>query len=160
MFLLFHSGTPGFWPPEWIQEGEYYAYPATTWSLGVLLFSLVCGKMPFNNDEEIVGGTLNFIPGLSKCEKMQQYHIEILHKAENLREMMLNCKQNLKSSDNFCLQSHCYLHSLSPSDQVVLGTGPYQTAKPQADQRTQVVHKRPSIPGSGECGKTDQTYLI
>ncbi|KAF4084342.1 hypothetical protein AMELA_G00127710 [Ameiurus melas] len=62
-----YAGTPDFWPPEWILQAEYYAYPATVWSLGILLFSIVCGEMPFMTDEEVVAGTLNFKPGLSKA---------------------------------------------------------------------------------------------
>ncbi|KAK3563341.1 hypothetical protein QTP86_021822 [Hemibagrus guttatus] len=61
-----YAGTPDFWPPEWIQQQEYYADHATVWSLGIFLFSIVCGEMPFSNEEEIVAGTLNFTPGLSE----------------------------------------------------------------------------------------------
>ncbi|XP_053489832.1 uncharacterized protein LOC128613213 isoform X1 [Ictalurus furcatus] len=62
-----YAGTPDFWPPEWILQQEYNAYPATVWSLGILLFSIVCGEMPFITDKEVVAGTLHFKPGLSKA---------------------------------------------------------------------------------------------
>lgn len=96
VFLLFHLGTPTFFPPEWILEHEYYAYSATVWSLGILLFSLVCGTMPFNSEREIVDGTLNFKPGLSKGEKIQKHYIKILQKPEHLRKIILKLQTNSK----------------------------------------------------------------
>ncbi|XP_068077007.2 serine/threonine-protein kinase pim-1 [Danio rerio] len=41
------SGTFLYIPPEYIFEGKYHANPATAWSLGILLFRLVCGRYPF-----------------------------------------------------------------------------------------------------------------
>ncbi|XP_053488730.1 serine/threonine-protein kinase pim-1-like [Ictalurus furcatus] len=72
-----YAGTPDFWPPEWILQQEYNAYPATVWSLGILLFSIVCGEMPFMTDEEVVAGTLHFKPGLSKaCHHLIEWCLE------------------------------------------------------------------------------------
>ncbi|XP_017331913.1 uncharacterized protein LOC108270092 isoform X2 [Ictalurus punctatus] len=72
-----YAGTPDFWPPEWILQQEYNAYPATVWSLGILLFSIVCGEMPFMTDEEVVAGTLQFKPGLSKaCHHLIEWCLE------------------------------------------------------------------------------------
>ncbi|XP_058246854.1 serine/threonine-protein kinase pim-2-like [Hemibagrus wyckioides] len=72
-----YAGTPDFWPPEWIQQQQYYADHATVWSLGILLYSLVCGEMPFSNEEEIVAGSLNFIPGLSEsCRHLINWCLE------------------------------------------------------------------------------------
>lgn len=61
-----------FWPPEWVLDNKYFAIPATVWSLGVVLFELVSGDLPFQNDEEIVDSYVPFVRSLSKGEKMQK----------------------------------------------------------------------------------------
>ncbi|XP_060776783.1 serine/threonine-protein kinase pim-1-like [Neoarius graeffei] len=72
-----YAGTPQFWPPEWIQQDAYYADSATVWGLGILLFSLVCGEMPFQNEEEIVDGSLHFKPSLSQaCHHLIKWCLE------------------------------------------------------------------------------------
>lgn len=47
-------------PPEWLCLGYYRQEPATVWSLGVLLYVMVCGCFPFRNDHDTVSGQLFF----------------------------------------------------------------------------------------------------
>ncbi|XP_033369132.1 serine/threonine-protein kinase pim-2-like [Parus major] len=58
--------TPEYSPPEWILFGCYRGQPATIWSLGILLYKLVCGHLPFHTNEDIIRGQLFFPPRVSQ----------------------------------------------------------------------------------------------
>ncbi|CAM4715478.1 unnamed protein product [Leuciscus chuanchicus] len=63
------SGTRRYCPPEYYTEGKYHGRPATVWSLGVLLFLLVCGRYPEPRDRQMIDEDTWSDPGLSNAPK-------------------------------------------------------------------------------------------
>lgn len=47
-------------PCEWITQGRYYGKRAEVWSLGVLLYDMLCGDVPFINDKSIISGGIKY----------------------------------------------------------------------------------------------------
>ncbi|KAF4110809.1 serine/threonine-protein kinase pim-2-like isoform X2 [Onychostoma macrolepis] len=63
-------GTRQFFPPEYKFNGKYHAKPITVWSLGIILFEMVCGDFPTADDLYLTSANIWTGPGLSQecCE--------------------------------------------------------------------------------------------
>ncbi|XP_026052542.1 sperm motility kinase-like [Carassius auratus] len=49
-------GTREYCPPEYHMTGQYHGEPATVWSLGILLFLMLCGDFPNTPDLHMIDG--------------------------------------------------------------------------------------------------------
>ena len=60
-----YDGTACYAAPEWVTCRRYFGLPQTVWSLGILLYDLICGDIPFLDDLSIIKCQPNFPDNIS-----------------------------------------------------------------------------------------------
>lgn len=93
-------GKTNYKSPEIYQKKQFDARAADTWSLGVCLFALLMGSMPFNKPSKndatfqwiISGHILELIQEWNKVHYVNQHHVNILYKIFQKENKRINIK--------------------------------------------------------------------
>ena len=75
------EGTRVYSPPEWIKYRRYTGEGMTVWSLGILLYDMLCGDVPFETDQQIRDGSIPWRKDL-KIPAMAKHLVEQCLKAD------------------------------------------------------------------------------
>jgi serine/threonine protein kinase len=74
-------GTNLYKPPEYILHRCFYPRPSTVWTLGIILYDLVCGRFPFDKDADV----------LTHQDKEIDFGSDSTQLSENLKDLIKRC---------------------------------------------------------------------
>jgi serine/threonine protein kinase len=82
-FTVF-EGTKIFAPPEYFRDGKYDGEMSTVWSLGIFLYSMLCGNVPWNDETKIINASESDL-WFPKCIKISKncHHLIQMCLSEN-----------------------------------------------------------------------------
>ncbi|KAL1270657.1 hypothetical protein QQF64_029673 [Cirrhinus molitorella] len=85
-------GTLEYCPPEYFVDHKYHGKPTTVWSLGMLLFLLVCGNFPEPKETELINDDIWFRDELSNecCHLIRSLLNESPSERIDLEEILLH----------------------------------------------------------------------
>ena len=87
-------GSDEFYPPEWHKTGKYHADPMTVWSLGITLYYMIWGDVPFKTIDDICNAEVYYpIEMSSNCKKIIR---KCLNKNPNERASLLDIFDDLE----------------------------------------------------------------
>lgn len=94
MNIVKFSGTRLYCPPEWFLHSLYLGKEAAVWSLGILLYNMVNGRLPFQNEKHIcTSHLLGPLPFFTEVSKGLNYKfLTIFHKNfSELHDLICKC---------------------------------------------------------------------
>uniref|UniRef100_A0A8C1J190 Serine/threonine-protein kinase n=1 Tax=Cyprinus carpio TaxID=7962 RepID=A0A8C1J190_CYPCA len=106
-FKIFH-GTRVYCPPEFYMKGRYHAKPTTVWTLGFILYEMLCGECPASYDRNMITMICDCLqPKPRKRLSLDKMHLHDWFKTQRISENN-SCHSHPVV---FCLQSALCLGS-------------------------------------------------
>jgi len=74
-----YQGTRVYAPPEWISQKRFSAEGLTVWSLGILLYDMICGDIPYETDDQILSRSLVWYDQLGLSQEVKNLVVSCLN---------------------------------------------------------------------------------
>jgi len=92
-YLIDFAGTDEFYPPEYFEKGRYKGKSVDTWSLGVVVYLMLEGELPFSKPRQ-ANWTLKFRSSSRYSETCRKFITRLLEYDENVRLSAVECLQD------------------------------------------------------------------